>query len=71
VVGLVVVAASHWRLGCSMVGGAITVGGVLRCMPGKMPGLLAVRTRPIDVILLLGVGIGIVVLAWVVPPSRG
>jgi len=69
--GLAIVAFTHWRLGATVVGASITVGGLLRALPGRIPGLLAVRNRPVDMILLLGVGIGIVVLAWVVPPSRG
>ncbi len=71
VVGLAIVATGHWRLGSTGVGAAITVGGLLRALPVVQPGLLAVRRRPLDVAVLLGVGIGIIVFAWVVPPQRG
>lgn len=60
----------HWRVGCTLIGAAVTVGGLLRLMPQQRVGLLAVRNRVIDTILLLGSGIGILVLSWVIPPSR-
>jgi hypothetical protein len=64
--GLIVVATGHWRAGCSLVGAAFTFGGVLRLLPDTRVGLLAVRTRLLDTIVLLGLGLG---LAWLVPPS--
>lgn len=70
-VGLAIaVGIGHWRVGCTLIGLSVTVGGFLRLMPQQRVGLLAVRNRVIDTILLLGSGIGILVLAWVVPPSR-
>ncbi|MCA0295943.1 MAG: DUF3017 domain-containing protein [Actinobacteria bacterium] len=68
--GLLIVAMSHWRAGSTLVGLSITMGGLLRLMPQQRVGLLAVRNRAVDSILLLGVGIGITVLAWWIPPSR-
>jgi hypothetical protein len=70
VVGLVVVALTHWRAGSTLIGISITVGGLLRLMPQQRVGLLAVRNRLLDSIVLLGVGIGITILAWSVPASR-
>jgi hypothetical protein len=69
-IGLVVVALSHWRAGSTLIGLSITAGGLLRLLPQQRVGLLAVRNRTLDSIVLLGVGIGIVVLAWWIPPSR-
>ncbi len=69
--GLVVVAAGHWRTGNTVIGLAMTTGGVLRLMPQQRVGLLAVRSRTLDTIVLLGLGIGVIALAWLVPPSRG
>ena len=69
-IGLVIVFFGHWRSGSTLIGAAVTVGGVLRLVPQQRVGLLAVRNRALDSILLLGVGIGIIVLAWVIPPSR-
>ncbi len=67
VVGL----TGHWRIGCTMLGAAVTLGGVLRLlMPNKLVGLLAVRNRLIDTVLLLGSGVGILVLTWAMPLSR-
>ncbi len=60
----------HWRSGSTMIGAAITLGGLLRLLPQQRVGLLAVRNRALDSIVLLGVGIGIIVLAWWIPPSR-
>lgn len=68
--GLLIVSMSHWRAGSTLVGLSITMGGLLRLMPQQRVGLLAVRNRAVDSILLLGVGIGITVLAWWIPPSR-
>ena len=70
-VGLVIaVPIGHWGVGCTLIGAAVTAGGLLRLMPQQRVGLLAVRSRLIDTILLLGSGVGILVLAWVIPPSR-
>jgi hypothetical protein len=70
-VGLLVVALTgHWRIGCTMIGASVTLGGILRLMPNRRVGLLAVRSRLIDTVLLLGSGVGIVVLTWVMPLSR-
>ncbi len=68
--GLVIVFLSHWRAGSTLIGVSITLGGLLRLMPQQRVGLLAVRNRTLDSIMLLGVGIGIMILAWAIPPSR-
>ncbi len=54
--GLFIVFLGHWRAGSSLIGAAITVGGLLRLLPQQRVGLLAVRNRAVDSILLLGVG---------------
>jgi len=69
-VGLFIVFLGHWRAGNTLIGAAITVGGLLRLMPQQRVGLLAVRNRAVDSILLLGVGIGVVILAWWIPPNN-
>lgn len=69
-IGLFVVFLGHWRAGSTLIGAAITVGGLLRLMPQQRVGLLAVRNRAVDSILLLGVGIGVVILAWWIPPNN-
>jgi len=70
-IGLGIVATSHWRLGCLVIGGSITLGGLFRLLPQQRVGLLAVRNKVLDSIVLLGIGLGIVVLSFLVPPSRG
>ncbi len=68
--GLVIaVPVGHWRIGCTLIGASVTLGGLLRLMPQRRVGLLAVRNRAIDTILLLGSGLGILVLSWVIPPT--
>ncbi len=68
--GLIVVATSHWRTGSTLIGLSITMGGLFRLLPNRRVGLLAVRSRAVDTVVLLGVGIGITVLAWAVPALR-
>lgn len=70
-VGLIIaVPIGHWRIGATLIGAAVTMGGLLRLLPQQRVGLLAVRNRLIDTTLLLGSGLGILVLAWLIPPSR-
>lgn len=69
-IGLGIVFLGHWRAGSTLIGAAITLGGLLRLLPQQRVGLLAVRNRALDSIVLLGVGIGIVVLAWWIPATR-
>ncbi|MCB0912557.1 MAG: DUF3017 domain-containing protein [Propionibacteriaceae bacterium] len=69
-IGLAIVFTGHWRTGSTLIGASITAGGLLRLMPQQRVGLLAVRSRALDSIVLLGIGIGITVLAWAIPASR-
>jgi hypothetical protein len=68
--GLVIaVPFGHWRIGSTLIGVSVTLGGLLRLLPHQRVGLLAVRNRLIDTIVLLGTGVGILVLSWIVPPT--
>lgn len=68
--GLVIaVPFGHWRIGSTLIGISVTLGGLLRLMPHQRVGLLAVRNRLIDTIVLLGTGVGILLLSWIVPPT--
>lgn len=69
-VGLIVVATSHWRAGSTLIGLSITMGGLFRLLPNRRVGLLAVRNKVVDTIVLLSIGVGITVLAWAVPALR-
>jgi hypothetical protein len=71
-VGLAVASTGHWRLGSTALGAALAWGGLLRLiLPEKRAGLIAVRSKPFDVCMFLLLGVGIVALAFLVPPSRG
>ncbi|NMD46810.1 MAG: DUF3017 domain-containing protein, partial [Propionibacterium sp.] len=49
---------------------SIIMGGLFRLLPNRRVGLLAVRSKLLDTVVLLGVGVGIAVLAWAVPALR-
>jgi hypothetical protein len=69
-VGLLVVTVGHWRIGVLVMGLALLGGAALRVfLPLRRVGFLAVRSRTIDVALLGGVGLLVLVLAVVTPPS--
>jgi len=63
-VGLLTVAFDHWRKGLIVVGLALLGGAVLRLLlQERRVGFLAVRSRPIDVVLLAGAGLLLTVIA--------
>lgn len=67
-IGLVLVGIGAWRTGVGVCGGALIAAGVGRvAIPERMSGLLRVRRRSTDVLTMLALGIGLVVLAAVVP----
>jgi hypothetical protein len=65
---LVVVAVDGFRLGCSLLGASVLFAAVARAvLPERRVGLLVVRGRPFDVLVLAGMGAALVVLSAVVP----
>lgn len=68
--GVLVMGAGYWRRGATLIGLTITAAGLLRWLPDRMVGLLAVRSRWVDTLFLTLVGVGILITAWVVPPIR-
>jgi Protein of unknown function (DUF3017) len=63
-VGLLLVAVDHWRKGLIVVGLALIGGALLRLLlPVRRVGFLAVRSRPIDVVLMAGTGLLLTVIA--------
>ncbi|NEK58064.1 DUF3017 domain-containing protein [Geodermatophilus sabuli] len=67
-VGLLMVAVEHWRRGLVVIGLALVAGGLLRLLlPVRRVGFLAVRSRPVDVVLLAGVGIALTAVTLSVP----
>jgi hypothetical protein len=66
--GLVVVMTGNLRIGVGVMAGAVWLAAVLRALvPAAMIGLLAVRSRRMDVLTLLPLAVGLSVLALVVP----
>jgi hypothetical protein len=68
VAGLVVVMTGHLRIGVGVMAGAVWLAAALRALvPATMIGLLAVRSRRLDVLTLLPLALGLSVLALIVP----
>ncbi len=68
-VGLLLVTFEHWRRGLVVIGsGARGRGGCCGCScRSGGPGFLAVRSRPVDVVLLAGAGLALTVIALTIP----
>jgi hypothetical protein len=71
VVGLVVVADDHFRRGTVVLSFGVTLALFLRILlPSDQAGLLAVRSKKVDVLVLAVLAVGTSVMAlWVPPPS--
>jgi hypothetical protein len=68
--GMVRTLTQHWREGAVLLGGALIVAAVLRLLlPTERVGLLAIRSRPIDVLCYGGLGTVISVLAMTITAS--
>lgn len=66
--GLLVLTVGHWRRGLVVVGLALAGGGLLRLLlPLRRVGFLAVRSRPVDVVLMVGVGVTLSAFALAIP----
>jgi hypothetical protein len=71
VVGLGAVALDHFRSGCLLLGVSVLLAAVARLvLPVRRVGLLVVRSRAFDVLVLTSMGVALVVFAIIVPPSR-
>ena len=62
-VGLGMVALEHWRRGLVVIGCALIAAALRLLLPVRRVGFLAVRSRPVDVVLLAGVGAALVAVA--------
>ena len=69
-VGLLLVTFDHWRKGLVVVGVALVGAALLRgLLPVRRVGFLAVRSRPVDVVLLAGTGLTLAVIAIAIPAA--
>ncbi len=69
--GVVIMATTHWRRGSTLIGLSVLGASVLRLvLPARLVGLLEVRSRWLDALILLAIGVGILITAWIVPPIR-
>jgi hypothetical protein len=67
-VGLVLVTLGHWRVGLVVEGVALLAAAALRLvLPVRRAGFLAVRSRPVDVLLVGGAGLALTVIALAIP----
>ena len=67
-IGLLVVTFDHWRSGTVIVGLGLVGGAVLRLLlPVRRVGFLAVRSRPVDVVLLAGTGLVLTIIVLTIP----
>jgi hypothetical protein len=68
VTSLLVVASGNFRLGCTLLGASVGFAAAARAvLPARRVGLLVVRSRLFDVVVLATMGAALVVLAVVVP----
>jgi hypothetical protein len=68
--GMIRVLAEHWREGAALLGGSLLVAAALRVLlPDDRAGLLAIRSRVIDVLCYVLLAVGTIVLALTI--TRG
>jgi hypothetical protein len=66
--GLLLVTFEHWRRGLVVVGLTLVAAGVLRLLlPVRQVGFLAVRSRLVDVVVMVGTGVVLTVLVLTLP----
>lgn len=67
-VGVLVVVLADWRIGIRIFAGVLVAGALLRvALPSRDAGMLAVRSKSVDAVLLLGVGAALLLLASSIP----
>lgn len=69
--GLVTLSFYDFRVGSIMLGASVVFGAALRMvLPRDRAGLLAIRSRPVDLVTMYGLGIALTTVAVLVPPAR-
>ena len=67
-VGLALVSQGHWRPGVKWISGALVAAALVRLViPAHQAGMLAVRRRSVDVVILASVGIALWFLSSSIP----
>ena len=67
-VGVALVAVEHWRRGLTVMGLALVGAALLRLfLPERRVGFLAVRSRPVDVVLLAAAGLALTTISLAIP----
>jgi hypothetical protein len=71
VVAMVMIAMDYFRRGSIVLSASVLLAAFLRLLlPGADAGMLAVRSRKVDVVTLAVLGLGLTVFTfWVPPPS--
>lgn len=70
-IALALIAADYFRRGSIVLAGSVLLAGFLRLLlPDREAGLLAVRSRRVDVGVLFTLGALLAVFAFWVPPPR-
>lgn len=71
-VGLILVASYSWRLGVTVLGGALLLAALGRvALSDFESGMLRVRNKAFDLVALSGLGALMIVLALVIPNQPG
>lgn len=71
-VGLAVVVFGDWRSGIRVMAGALLAGALARVvLPRRDAGMLAVRNKTVDALLLVTLGAALVFLAGSIPDQPG
>lgn len=70
--GLAISVAGAWRTGVAWIGGGLVLASLARLvLPERQAGMLRVRRKASDTVMLLLAGVALVVLAVVVPDQPG
>jgi hypothetical protein len=71
-VGVGVVATGEWRSGIRVFGAALLAGALARLLlPNRDAGMLAVRFKALDVVVLAALGLAMILLAGSIPDQPG